>query len=508
MPHHDLVVVGCGPVGAVAGNLAGRAGLSTLVLDRATEVFALPRAIHFDAQIMRILQQAGVADEVAADTRVWARSSFYGADGKLNRVHDWPRERPLGWDEHYLFYQPTFEAVLRAGLGRHPHVDVALGAELLELHQYDGHVELELRDTRTDERSRVSASYVIGADGASSRVRGALGITLDDNGFDEPWLVVDLLTDVEIGEPDESEMFCDPRRPATRVPGPGRHHRWEFMLLPGEDPAHMQRPEVIEELLRPWVALEQVEIVRAAVYRFHALVARRWQDRRVFLAGDAAHQTPPFLGQGMCHGVRDVQNLVWKVAAVLRGAPPALLDSYEAERAPHVRQIIDMAVTAGRDICLLDADAAVERDRRVREAAASGALPRTTFQGMPPLHGGLFTTTPGAGELLPQPMVRVGDRPPVRLDDLLPDGAVVLAVGPVDPGTDLGLPVLDVAPATASPADPRVRSGEVLPDWFARHGARYAVVRPDRYVHATAATVEAIAGFARRLTGTEVTADS
>ena len=173
MSHHDLVIVGCGPVGAVAGNLAGRAALSTLVLDRSTEVFALPRAIHFDAQVMRILQQAGVADDVARDTRVWARSSFYGADGKLNRVHDWPRERPLGWDEHYLFYQPTFEAALRSGLARHPNVQVVLGAELTGVNQHDDHVELTLDDTTTGERSWATASYLIGADGASSPVRSA-----------------------------------------------------------------------------------------------------------------------------------------------------------------------------------------------------------------------------------------------------------------------------------------------------------------------------------------------
>ena len=498
--HHDLIVVGCGPVGAVAGNLAGRAGLSTLVLDRATEVFALPRAIHFDAHIMRILQQAGLADEVARDTRVWAGSAFYGADGKLNRMHDWPREHRLGWEEHYLFYQPTFEAVLRSGLTRYPNVNMALGTELVGLQQDDDHVEVELHDTRTDEHSRVTASYLVGADGASSRVRACIGATLADDGFDEPWLVVDLLTDRHIGRPDESEMFCDPRRPATRVPGPGRHHRWEFMLLPGEDPADMQRPEVISALLRPWVAPDEVEIVRAAVYRFHALVARRWRDRRVFLAGDAAHQTPPFLGQGMCHGVRDVQNLLWKVAAVLRGAPAdPLLDSYEAERAPHVRKIIDMAVTAGRDICLLDPDAAADRDRRVREAAANGSLPRTTFQGMPPLHGGLFTDTPGAGELFPQPTVQLGDRPPARLDDVLPDGTVVLTVASVAPGADLGATLLEVAPAEASPSAPAIRSGSVLPDWFARHDARFAVLRPDRYVHGTARTADHAAALAQQV---------
>jgi len=505
--HHDLVVVGCGPVGAVAANLAGRAGLSTLVLDRSPVVFELPRAIHFDSQVMRILQQAGVADEVARDTRVWARSSFYGADGRLNRVHEWPPERPLGWAEHYLFYQPTLEATLRSALGRHPHVEVALGVEMVGMRQHDEYVELGLRDTLTGERRQVSAAYVIGADGASSRTRGGIGGDLADAGFDEPWLVVDLLADREIGAPDESEMFCDPRRPATRVPGPGRHHRWEFMLLPGEAPEHMQRPETIAALLSPWVSLDEVEIVRAAVYRFHALLARRWRDRRVFLAGDAAHQTPPFLGQGMCHGIRDVQNLVWKLAAVLRGAPPEpLLDSYQAERAPHVRQIIDMAVAAGRDICLLDPVAAAARDRRVREAAATGALPRTTFQGMPPLHGGLFSSTPGAGELFPQPMVTVGAGPWVRLDDVLPLAPVVLSTA--SSAADLGVPLVEIAPAQASPSDPRVQSGSVLPDWFIAHNARFAVVRPDRYVHGTADTADAAAALLREIDPAEQPVES
>jgi 3-(3-hydroxy-phenyl)propionate hydroxylase len=496
--HYDLVVVGCGPVGAVAANLAGRAGLSTLVLDRSPVVFELPRAIHFDAQVMRILQQAGVADEVARDTRVWARSSFYGADGLLNRVHEWPRERPLGWAEHYLFYQPTFEAVLRAALARHPRVEVALGVEMVGMRQHDEHVELDLRDVRTGRPRQVSAAYVIGADGASSRIRAAIGVDLVDDGFDEPWLVVDLLADREIGPPDQSEMFCDPRRPATRVPGPGCHHRWEFMLLPGEDPEQMQRPETIEALLRPWVSLGEVDIVRAAVYRFHALVARSWRDRRIFLAGDAAHQTPPFLGQGMCHGIRDVQNLVWKLGAVLHGAPPEpLLDSYQAERAPHVRQIIDMAVAAGRDICLLDPVAAAARDRRVRQAAATGALPRTTFQGMPPLHGGLFSDTPGAGELFPQPMVTVGTGPQVRLDDVLPSATVVLTTA--TDAADLRAPVIEVAPPLAAASDPRVRSGAVLPDWFTARNATYAVVRPDRYVHGTAGTAAAAAALVREI---------
>jgi 3-(3-hydroxy-phenyl)propionate hydroxylase len=193
-----------------------------------------------------------------------------------------------------------------------------------------------------------------------------------------------------------------------------------------------------------------------------------------------------------------VQNLVWKLAAVLRGAPPEpLLDSYQAERDPHVRQIIDMAVAAGRDICLLDPVAAAARDRRVRQAAATGALPRTTFQGMPPLHGGLFSDTPGAGELFPQPTVTVGAGPQVRLDDVLPSATVVLTTA--TDAADLGAPVIEVAPPLAAASDPRVRSGAVLPDWFTARNATYAVVRPDRYVHGTAGTAAAAAELVREI---------
>lgn len=488
----DLIIAGCGPVGAMAGNLAGRLGLTTAVLDRATEVFDLPRAIHFDVHIMRILQQVGLAAELLPDVRVWQRSTFYGADASPIRVHDWPTDKPYGWDAHYLFYQPALEAALRSGLGRLGNVDVQLGVEVLAVEQHDDHVTVTAADVGSGAVRRLSARYLIGADGAASFVRNSTGIPLVDGDFDEPWLVVDLRCEREIGRPNESEMFCDPARPATRVPGPGNHHRWEFMLLPGETPADIQRPESIRALLAPWVSLDEAEIIRASVYRFHSLIAQKWRRGRVFLAGDAAHQTPPFLGQGMCHGMRDVHNLVTKLAAVRAGGPAGqLLDSYEAERRPHVERIIGMAVAAGREICLLDPAEARERDRRLRHAAASGDLPRTTFQGMPPLTGGLFDATPGTGELFLQPPV-LDDRGSSRLfDDAIPPRVVVVALGAAVPeiratAEELGIPIVAVDDPTG---DPLIRD-QTVRDWFDRHGVRFAIVRPDRYVLGTAGSAD------------------
>ncbi|HEX3781226.1 MAG TPA: bifunctional 3-(3-hydroxy-phenyl)propionate/3-hydroxycinnamic acid hydroxylase [Pseudonocardiaceae bacterium] len=495
----DLVIVGCGPVGAMAANLAGQAGLSTVVLDRATEVFDLPRAIHFDAHIMRILQQVGLARDMLPDVRVWERSTFYGADAWPIRVHDWPTGKPYGWDAHYLFYQPTLEAALRSGLDRLDNVDVRLGVEVRAIEQHADHVTVTTADVRSGAVRQLSARYLIGADGAASFVRNSTGIRLVDGDFDEPWLVVDIRCEQEIGRPNESEMFCDPLRPATRVPGPGNYHRWEFMLLPGETPEDIQRPESIRALLAPWVSLDEAEIIRASVYRFHSLIAQKWRSGRVFLAGDAAHQTPPFLGQGMCHGMRDVHNLVTKLAAVRAGGPAGqLLESYEAERRPHVERIIGMAVAAGREICLLDPAEARERDRRFRQASVSGDLPKTTFQGMPPLTGGLFDATPGTGELFLQPLV-FDDRGWSNLfDDAIPAEVVVVALGAAVAEIratvqELGIPIVAVDDPTG---DPLIRD-ETVREWFDRHGARFAVVRPDRYVLGTAGSVDKAAALIR-----------
>jgi 3-(3-hydroxy-phenyl)propionate hydroxylase len=496
----DLIIVGCGPVGAVAANLAARAGLSATVIERATQVFDLPRAIHFDAHIMRIFQQAGVAEEVLASTRVWRRSTFYGADGEPIRVHDWGTDRSFGWDAHYLFYQPNLEAILRRGIHDEPAIDLQLGVEVISIDQDADRVNVETIDRTTRHRQRIRGRYLLAADGASSFVRSSIGLDLIDTGFDEPWLVIDILSDHEIGQPDESEMFCDPRRPATRVPGPGRHHRWEFMLLPGETAEQMQSPESIANLLSPWVSIDDVEVVRASVYRFHALVARRWRERRIFLCGDAAHQTPPFLGQGLCHGVRDVQNLIWKVAAARHGAPDAdqLLDTYEAERRPHVARIIDMAVAAGRDICLLDPALAAARDSRMRHEADLDQAPRTTFQGMPPLANGMFDGD-GAGELFPQPLVRGTDGHIELMDEAVGTGIAIVALSPsAGRLASSGLPAAVVAvgddPGTALHA-----SSADLAGWFDERAATIAVLRPDRYVYAATDDLDRAMAATRRL---------
>ncbi len=352
------------------------------------------------------------------------------------------------------------------------------------------------------------ARYVVACDGANSFVRKALGIRLADLDFHEPWLVVDAEVDGPIVFPEFSGvpagadlqhlsvMLCDPRRPATFVPGRRNHRRWEFMLLPGESDEEMMQPGRVAALIAPYVGGVPHRIIRAATYRFHGLVAERWQQGRIFLAGDAAHQTPPFFGQGMCHGMRDVANLAWKFAAVLRrGADAALTATYQSEREPHVRAVIAAAIAAGRYICERDPAAARARDEHLRAAMGKPA-PGSASDLIPPLRAGIVDANPevpaGTGARFIQPFV-THDGKRKLLDDATGGGFVMLASSP-----EMLAALGDPQRATFSRLGGRMfaLSGEGadalgdpdgdLSGWFAAHEAVAVLLRPDFYVYGIA----------------------
>jgi 3-(3-hydroxy-phenyl)propionate hydroxylase len=353
-----------------------------------------------------------------------------GADGGVIRyLGTAGRPRPFAWANDYFFYQPELEAELRRGLGRFPHVELQLGTECLAVAQDDAGVNLEVG--QGDRRRTVRARWAIACDGASSATRKGLGVKLDDLGFEEPWLVIDAEVDGPLefsaftGVPEDADlqqlsiMLCDPRRPATLVPGRGDHRRWEFMLLPGEDATPSD--EDIRKLIAPWTAGATSRVIRAATYRFHGLIAEHWRAGSVFLAGDAAHQTPPFFGQGMCHGMRDVANLVWKLRLVRDGlAGDDLLETYQTEREPQVRAVIAAAVEAGRYICMLDPELAAQRDAAMRARFHDPV--RTASDLIPAIKG---VTLAGAGGRFIQPWIDVGGRR-MRLDDFTGGGFVLI----------------------------------------------------------------------------------
>jgi len=459
----DVLIVGLGPVGATLAALLGDAGVRTLVVEKEPQVYPLPRAAHFDHEAMRLFQQLGIADAVLAHARPAPAYEFRAADGRKLMQFDAPaKPAPSGWRASYMFHQPGLELALRAKLAGLHSVEVRLGSRFAALEQDAERVRAVIEGP--DGAEIVRARFLVGCDGGSSPVRVAVDGELFDYGFDEPWLVVDAKVDKDARTPDVNLQVCDPERPTTCVlMGPGRH-RWEFMLKPGETPDEVLSDAFVQPLIAEWDC-GPVELERRAVYRFHGLVAKTWRSGRVLLAGDAAHQMPPFAGQGMCSGLRDAANLAWKLAAVLDGAEAALLDTYQTEREPHVRVYIEVAIHMGRVVCTLDPEAAAQRD------AAMLANPPAPAPLFAPLlgPGHVLADAPAAGALFVQSWAAGRG-----LDDVLGSGPWLIARE--------GAP--RVAGLTTAPlSDPRLAGHrEALARWLDQHAADAVLVRPDRYV--------------------------
>ncbi|HWI85918.1 MAG TPA: bifunctional 3-(3-hydroxy-phenyl)propionate/3-hydroxycinnamic acid hydroxylase [Sphingomonas sp.] len=465
----DLLVVGLGPVGDAMAALASVHGLSVIAIDQSPTPFPLPRAAVFDHEIMRIFQMIGIAERIVPLCRVPDRYQFRTPEG--NVLLDFPvaDTGPFGWAETYALHQPAVEDVLRERLTELG-VTVQLGVTFTGLRQDAGGVDADVADAvgaRT-----IRARYVVGCDGSWSPVREALGIRLDDYQFDEPWLVLDTLIEEPGDLPIVCEQICDPRRPITYMAMSGKRFRWEFMLKPGETAEEMLAEDKIRELLEPWNCADRIEIERKAVYRFHGLVAEQWREGRVLIAGDAAHQMPPFAGQGMCSGIRDAANLAWKLAALMRGdAGETILDTYQEEREPHVRAIIETAISMGKVVCMLDEEAAMARNCEMLARKASGA--QDVSVSYPDLAGGAFTDTLGAGALFPQP-ISGG----TRLDEFLPNEPVLLGTRLPNAGGS-GVRPLDLGAPDLAPFAPEIA------EWLRQRGAAAVLVRPDRHVFGT-----------------------
>ena len=498
LPIYDVAIVGFGPAGAVAAGLLGSQGLSVLVCDKAQDVYELPRAFALDHEIMRVFQQLGIDDAVMAFAEPFTPSEFYGVDGQLiKRFTTVEPPYPLGFVPSLVFSQPPVERILRAKVQTLPSVEVLLGWELMALTQDDTQVTLQL--CRADDGRvgvpavrEVRARHVIGCDGAASTVRSAVGISLQDLGFDQAWLVVDVRVNAQglAKLPLTSVQYCEPQRPSTFLIGPQNHRRWEISINAGEDPQAVATPEGTWKRLSRWITPADGDLWRQASYRFHALVADRWRVGRVFVAGDAAHQQPPFLGQGMCQGIRDVANLSWKLGTVLRGeAGDALLDSYGHERKAHVTELTTRIKGIGQLVGERDVAAARARDAHLL-AECGGvvkSVPRQNVQ--PALQVGLLSARPhpARGTIFPQPWVRQGGAP-ARLDAVTGCGwRVVFAPAAMHwpcptPAwmkrvvLDAGLPEQD----------------GVVTEWWAHWDARAAIVRPDHYVYAAVDSAQAL----------------
>jgi flavoprotein hydroxylase len=491
----DVAIVGYGPVGQLLAILLGQRGWQARVIERWSEPYPLPRAVHFDHEIGRILQLAGVAGALEGRTVAAPVYEWRNATGDTLIRFGRDTERGLsGWPESSMFCQPELEGILDARARSLPSIHLERGCEAIGLQLTRDAVEIEAR--RADGSSYALRSrFAVGCDGANSFVRERIDSGWHDLGFHFDWLVVDVLPADPRWDGPLNWQLCDPARPTTLVSGgPGRR-RWEFMRLPHETLEELNSEETAWRLLGAWgVHPGNAKLERHAVYTFGARWADRWRNGRALLAGDAAHQMPPFAGQGMCAGLRDAANLAWKLDLVLRGqANEALLDSYQTERAQHVSAMIQLSVELGRVICVADPAEAAARDQRM----IAGAHEQTTpiEAPLPPLGSGCFAKGAlAAGQLFVQDLVRHRDVTG-RFDDVVGSGfALVSPAG--DPAAALGseerafFAALGGFHAHVGPGAPIEDVAGGYARWFAKRGAAVALIRPDFAVFGAASTLE------------------
>lgn len=354
-PEFDVIVVGLGPTGAMFANLMGLRGHSVLCVERDPDIYYAPKAVHFDDEIMRIFQSAGLGEDIARTSESFTEMAFltkpHSKPAWLNQVGT--QDHRYGHAGAWFFHQPTLERQLRAGLERFPRVQSLLGVTATQLRQDKQGVTLVLTQLDGSERE-VHGRFLIGCDGGRSTIRRLAELSLDTADFDEPWVVVDTKTRSGRKHPGLSpihQQICDPAQPVTYVPIAAPYYEWQFMVMGKKTEREATDPTFVRSQLREFVDLDTIEILRIAYYKFHALWARTWRNGRVVLAGDSAHQMPPFLGQGMCSGIRDADSLSWRLSLILKGvAATDLLDDYEAERSAHVQHIIQGAMFLGHVI--------------------------------------------------------------------------------------------------------------------------------------------------------------
>jgi len=492
----DVTVVGYGPTGQVLALLLGRMGHSVTVIDRWPDLYPLPRAVHVDHEVMRILQAAGVIDDVLRITLPIDRYQWRNANDQLLLEFVLSGTGVSGWPVSNTVSQPELERVVDRHVKALPNVTLYQGWNATSLALNVDTVDLEIERGEwidgcwkgAEERKVVRSRWLVGADGANSFVRQALNIERHDLGFAFDWLVVDVIPSEDREWNPQAWQLCDPARPTSVVPGgPGRR-RWEFMVLPGETPGDMNRADVAWKLLAPWdITPDNAQLERHAVYTFRGQWALDWKRGRVFLAGDAAHLMPPFAGQGMCSGVRDSIALAWRLDAVLHGKmSERVLESYGPERSVHVQDIIGLSVELGKVICIPDAAAAEQRDLKMLAERS-----RPDYVSPPPpqprLGPGLWSTeAPGGGHLSLQAEV-VLDGKRGRFDDLIGVRFVVIArnaetLGSISPANRAALDSVNAALVHLATNGVVDVSG-AYKDWLDQLDCVAVFARPDFYLH-------------------------
>ena len=474
----DVAIIGHGPVGCALANMLGQFAISTIILDKEASGYRLPRACSFDDEVMRVFQTMGLAGRVCEIAEVGGSAHFVDSGGKA--LVTWLRPKslsPNNWSVNYRFHQPDLENILREGLKRYVCVTTRWGSDVTGLTQDEYGTTLRYNKIASDEQCELRATYVVGCDGAHSFTRSCMNSGIEDLGFRESWLIIDLLLKTAETEPTgETLHYCEEARSGSSVFVGSKRKRWEFRLKPSDNREEIRKPKNVWQLIERWIGPDQADLERTAIYTFHSTIAEKWRQGRLFIAGDAAHQTPPFMGQGMCAGIRDAANLGWKLERVLKqSAPATLLDTYQSERRPHVKAFIELTIQMGQ---MINQTTSAIIAGNVTDPA-DGPQKLTTLKPTlgPGLSGG---QTKWHGHLFPQPRLQSGE----LLDDKI--------------GTR---PALILRPEfrrhLSAESDNNINTRKFaviddastgLQDWFDSTAVNAVLIRPDRYIFGTASS--------------------
>ena len=476
--HFDVAIVGLGPVGATLANLLAQQELRVVVFDREATIFNLPRAIHYDGECMRVFQTIGIADELNEKIIPSPGMKFVDQNGEL--LINWERSTEIGrhaWCESYKFYQPDLENALRERLSHYKNVDIRVRHDVFAVEDVGTHVNVRYENTAQGKISQLQAKIVVGCDGARSTIRRFMGIELDDLKSHESWVVVDteLFEDIpSLGF--HSIQYCNPERPMTYSRGPRLKRRWEIMLNAQDPRQQVTQDAWIWDKLKPWVNPQTAKLERAALYTFHSVVAKTWNKGRLALAGDAAHQTPPFMGQGMAAGVKDASNLAWKIIHVLRhNANVSLLDDYTQERLPHATAFIETAVKLG-DIIQKQSD---PNTQSLSEELKNFKTPHPKIGlGFSPQH-----VSDSTGAIAHQPLLENGQ----RLDDVVGYHFTLLTHAQFFKSNELAFQAFKQLPVKIV-----VDDSEQTRNYLQQLHSQAVLIRPDRYIYNTASKLNEI----------------
>ena len=500
--HVPVVVVGAGPVGLAVANLLAQDGIEVVVVERNASTVDHPRAIVLDDEGARTLQAFGAADSFLRHTIEGDGARYFDDSGHCFGIVG-AGPRTYGFAKRHFMYQPELEVALVDNLKRFPDAELRFGWNVTGLNQDGAGVTIAC-DTPEGNRT-IRCDWLLACDGGRSPIRQWLGIDFVGSTYQQDWIVLDLKADPD--HVNYSRFFCSTARPAVSVPAPRGGRRYEFMLLDGETGAEMLTDESIARLIAPYREFTKDDIIRRAIYTFHARIASRMRQGRVLLLGDAAHLTPPFAGQGMNAGLRDAHNVAWKLGLLVKGlADASVLDSYDEERRKPAWAMIQLAVAMGQVVMPKGADQIAMRGMLLKmlEAfpGAQDYFLQMRFKPAPRYDGGLFVDIDRqpyeaslVGQMLPQPLVKLASGRSVRFDEVLGSGFALIAQSESDASALAALthPLWQqIKPAlvhlgvekAASARDPVV--GVTAADDFVRplrtHRDQILLVRPDRYV--------------------------